>query len=46
MQTPGMLDAGWSLLVRDIKLGYRRIGELANPLVFFLVVATLLKKNC
>ena len=41
MQTPGLMDAAWALLLRDLKLGYRRLGELANPLVFFLVVATL-----
>jgi len=41
MHTPGLLDAAWAVLARDLKLGFRRLGELANPLVFFLVVATL-----
>jgi heme exporter protein B len=41
MQTPGLLDSAFAILARDLKLGYRRLGELANPLVFFLVVATL-----
>lgn len=41
MQIPGILDAAWAVMVRDLRLGFRRIGELANPLVFFLVVVTL-----
>jgi heme exporter protein B len=37
--SPG--HAGWLLVQRDLRLGMRRPGEWLQPLVFFLVVATL-----
>jgi len=30
-----------TLLIRDLKLGFRNLGDLLNPLLFFLIVVTL-----
>lgn len=35
------MSAFWTLLKRDLKLSFRRWSELANPLIFFLIVAAL-----
>lgn len=31
----------WALLRRDLLLGYRRLAEVANPLIFFLMVVVM-----
>ena len=33
--------AFWVLLKRDIKLSFRRLGEVINPLIFFAILVTL-----
>ncbi|MEM7282312.1 MAG: heme exporter protein CcmB [Pseudomonadota bacterium] len=33
--------AFWVLLKRDIKLSFRRLGEMINPLIFFAILVTL-----
>ncbi len=38
---PSLLKALGSILSRDLLLAYRHRGELANPLVFFLIVITM-----
>ncbi|MCV6615927.1 MAG: heme exporter protein CcmB [Cellvibrionaceae bacterium] len=40
-RSPGVGAAFWATLGRDLKLVARNRGELANPLVFFLVVITM-----
>jgi heme exporter protein B len=35
------LSAFSALLRRDVLLGYRRLGEVANPLIFFVMVAVM-----
>jgi heme exporter protein B len=37
----GLLGAFWVLLKRDLLLAFRHRGELANPLLFFLMIVTL-----
>ncbi|HEY8386343.1 MAG TPA: heme exporter protein CcmB [Porticoccaceae bacterium] len=34
--------AFWALLVRDLTLAFRHRGEMANPLIFFVMVASLI----
>jgi len=41
MNRPSTLDACWALLCRDFTLAIRHRGELANPLLFFVMVVTL-----
>ena len=36
-----MLKAYYHLLVRDLRLAFRSRHELANPLIFFVLVVTL-----
>jgi heme exporter protein B len=35
------VNAFWVILQRDLKLSFRRWSELANPLIFFVIVAAL-----
>jgi len=35
------VDAFWIILQRDLKLAFRRWSELANPLIFFVIVTSL-----
>lgn len=35
------LDAAWLVLVRDLKLAFRKSGQLVQPLAFFAIVTTL-----
>lgn len=35
-------SALWSLLRRDILIGFRQLGEMFNPIVFFLMVVTMM----
>ena len=37
----GATQAFSALLLRDLKLGFRNLGDLLNPLLFFLIVITL-----
>jgi heme exporter protein B len=37
----GLFGAFWILLKRDLMLAFRHRGELANPLLFFLMIVTL-----
>ena len=37
----GAYQAFTALLLRDLKLGFRNMGDLLNPLLFFLMVVTL-----
>jgi heme exporter protein B len=37
----GLMGAFWVLLKRDLMLAFRHRGELANPLLFFLMIVTL-----
>jgi heme exporter protein B len=41
MEVPGLGQAFVAQLVRDLHLGFRHIGQAANPLVFFIMVTTL-----
>ena len=41
MSLPTTRQACWQLLVRDLKLAYRHRAELANPLLFFLIIVSL-----
>ena len=41
MDVPGLGQAFAAQLVRDLRLGFRHIGQAANPLVFFIMVTTL-----
>lgn len=41
MKPPGLLSVLTALLRRDVLLGYRRRADLANPLLFFLMVIVL-----
>ncbi len=41
MDVPGLGQAFVAQLVRDLRLGFRHIGQAANPLVFFIMVTTL-----
>ena len=38
---PGLGQTFFLIIQRDLKLSFRRIGELANPLLFFVIVTTL-----
>ena len=38
---PSLADAFWVLLRRDLTLAFRHRGELANPLLFFVIVVSL-----
>ncbi len=42
MDSPSMSAAIRALLRRDLLLAYRHRGEIANPLVFFMIVITML----
>ena len=35
------MSAFWVILVRDARIAFRRLSELANPLLFFVIVVTL-----
>jgi heme exporter protein B len=37
----GVASAAWILLRRDLRLAFRRAGELLQPLMFFVIVTTL-----
>lgn len=39
--TPGLSQTFLLILKRDLKLAFRRVGELANPLLFFVIVTTM-----
>ncbi len=39
--TPGLGQTFFLIIQRDLKLSFRRVGELANPLLFFVIVTTL-----
>ena len=39
--TPGLGQTFFLIVQRDLKLSFRRIGELANPLLFFVIVTTM-----
>jgi heme exporter protein B len=35
------MSAFWAILVRDVRIAFRRLSELANPLLFFMIVVSL-----
>jgi heme exporter protein B len=41
VDVPGLGEAFVAQLMRDLRLGFRHIGQAANPLVFFIMVTTL-----
>lgn len=41
MTGPSLTDAFWTLLRRDMVLAFRHRAELANPLMFFVIVVSL-----
>ena len=41
MDIPGLGTAFWLQVKRDLQLAFRHVGQLANPLMFFIMVTTL-----
>ena len=41
MNAPGLLEAFRLQVARDLRLGFRNVGQAINPIMFFLMVTTL-----
>ena len=42
MPAPSIASGFWATLKRDLLIAFRHRGELANPLIFFLIVITMI----
>ena len=39
---PSLFGVFWSVLQRDLLIGFRQLGDMFNPIVFFLIVVTMM----